>query len=182
MRTHKLKRRGLNFVGVVLIIIVLIAIVVIFMTSSMGPDGVAAHVDDYIQMYDNAGRPDADNAVPADPGPVAIIDYENNRIDILQDQLPRGNKAEFHPDVKTIAFVIRRSTGMPGAAVGAVAPVANVKGSYSITAVLYKPTGEYIGGHTIQRESVISGAGAEGELRAESDPQMLDWILEQVNG
>jgi len=178
----RFKRRGLNLVVIVILIVAVIGIIVLVMQSGVGPNGVAANVDTYMQMFDNTGtRVDGEKATP-EAGPIVMVDYENARIDVLQDRDPAAFRAEMHPDVRTVVIITRRSTGMPGAAVSAVAPVANVKGSYAITAILYNQHGRYIDAHTIQKESVISGAGAEGELRADADPQMVDWILEKVGG
>jgi len=176
-----IQRRGANLVAVILIIGVIAIAVVAFMQSGFGPDGLYSHISDYTAMLDNQTRDNvAENTSPIRP--IVIVDYDHGRLDDLFDQLPATLRAENDPEVQTVVVITRQSTGIPGAAAGAVAPVMSAEGSYTITAYLFDRQGRSITAHNVTKKSVITGGGAEAELRAKADPEILKWIEDQLNG
>lgn len=181
MKQLTIERRGANLVAVILIIGVIAIAVVAFMQSGFGPDGLHSHISEYMVMLDNQSRDNvAENTTPV--GPIVIVDYDHARLDDLFDQLPTTLRAENDPAVQTVVVITRQSTGIPGAATGAVAPVMSADGSYTITAYLFDRQGRSINAHNVTKKSVITGGGAEAELRAKADPEMLKWIEDQIKG
>ncbi len=178
----KLQRRGGNMLAVVVVLGIAVVVVVAVMKSGVGPDGLYSHIDEYKAMADRQRGSIVDSGAVAS-GPVVVVNYERSGIDDMMKDLPRAMRAEMHSDVETVVIVTRQSTALGGSGAGGViAPAMNVKGSYTISVMLFDKTGEPIDAHGITKKSAITGAGAEGELRRKADPEMVEWLLARLGG
>ncbi len=168
--------RGISAVAIVILLAIVIGIVFLVMQSGVGPDGLTAHVDDYIAMLDNrpTGAP-AGKAV----GPAVVVDSEMKRIDELHDRLPGSLRAGSHSQVNTVIVLVRNSTGIGAGVATGLGVVSSNEGSYSISAFLFDKAGHPIGAHTVTKKTSMSGAGAEAEAKSQADQEMLAWLQGQ---
>ncbi|MFG0330791.1 MAG: hypothetical protein ACF8PN_12955 [Phycisphaerales bacterium] len=173
----RVARRGNSLIGLALLILVIGVVVIFLMQSPMSPTAVNAHVDEYMALFDDTDRNNPTGGSPLPPA--VVVDYEMSRIDDLHGRMTPGRRAEKHDEVGSIIVLIRTSTGMPGATAPGLAVASANKGMYSIAAFIMHTDGTLLRSTSVRKESAISGAGAEGEIRPQVEQEILAWIGEQ---
>lgn len=166
-------RSGISAVAIIIVLAVVVVILVVVSQTGMGPDGLAAHVDDYIAMLDNRG---AGPASARFTGRAVVVDSEMKRLDDLHDRLSSSLRAQNHSEVETVIVLVRSGTGIgAGMSVG-LAPASLQQGSYTISAFAFDRNGKPLGSHSVNYQTSSSGTGEEAEAKAKADRDMLAWI------
>ncbi len=106
LRPH---RSGVSAVAIIIVLAVVVVILVVVSQTGMGPDGLAAHLDDYVAMLDNRGSGPADARFT---GRAVVVDSEMKRLDDLHDRLSSSLRAQNHSEVETVIVLVRSGTGI----------------------------------------------------------------------
>ncbi len=169
-------RPGVSAVAIIIVLAIVVVVLVVVSQSGMGPDGLAAHVDDYIAMLDNrgSGSPGARFS-----GRAVVVNSEMKSLDELHNRLSSSLRAQNHSEVETVIVLVRSGTGIgAGMSVG-LAPASLQQGSYTISAFVFDAAGKPIASHSVNYQTSSSGTGEEAEAKAKADRDMLAWIEQQ---